>query len=86
MNSFDILLELKTFSAGHDGISIKMLKLMKIYIVGPLVHIFNTSFGQGKVPDALKIARAWFPSSKRVTQAFSQITVLFQFCLQFQNY
>ena len=54
---FDILLELKNSSAGHDGISMKMLKLMKNYIVGPLVHIFNTSFVQGKVPDALKIAR-----------------------------
>ena len=54
---FDILLELNNSSAGHDGISIKMLKLMNNYIVGPLVHIFNTSFVQGKVPDALKIAR-----------------------------
>lgn len=44
-------------SIGHDGICNRFVKLIIEGIAEPLVHIINSSFQLGIVPDGLKIAR-----------------------------
>jgi len=53
----EIIRHLKNSSSGHDLIDVKIIKAMQYEIVKPLVHIFNLSFTQGKIPDSLKIAK-----------------------------
>ena len=44
-------------SAGFDGLSIKLLKLVYLIISKPLLLLKNKSFTSGFFPDLLKIAR-----------------------------
>ncbi|KAI0223620.1 hypothetical protein LSAT2_025220, partial [Lamellibrachia satsuma] len=44
-------------SCGNDGISTKLLKLMKDALVEPLKLIINQTFVNGTFPDNLKIAK-----------------------------
>ena len=44
-------------SAGDDGIKPSIIKASFLSIVKPLVHIYNTSFDTGVVPDIWKIAK-----------------------------
>jgi hypothetical protein len=48
---------MKNKSPGHDGLCAEPIKAVSIFIVPPLVHIFNLSFSQGIVPFELKIAQ-----------------------------
>lgn len=49
------ILDLKTDCAvGYDGLSAKMIKLVKDTIVPPLTHIFNSCLKSGIFPNALK--------------------------------
>ena len=58
---YDIQIAINEFkpktSSGFDEISCKLLKLSAPYIIKPLVHIINTSFASGIVPDATKVAK-----------------------------
>ncbi len=47
---------MKNSSAGYDNFDAKRIKSLKYEILKPLVHNFNLSFTQGKMPDNLKIA------------------------------
>ena len=44
-------------SPGPDGIGPKLMKEIRQIICDPLVHIFNLSLSQVRVPDRLKIAK-----------------------------
>ena len=44
-------------SAGYDGISMKLLKLIKISLIKPLTIITYQSLSTGVFPDKLKIAK-----------------------------
>jgi hypothetical protein len=46
----------ETKSAGHDDISVKMIKIISEEIIKPLTYIYNLSFETGKIPNFLKIA------------------------------
>ena len=53
-----IIDSLKTkYSAGHDGISLKFLKIVASAIINPLTLIINQSLATGIFPDSLKIAK-----------------------------
>ena len=53
-----IIDSLKTkYSTGHDGISLKFLKIVASAIINPLTLIINQSLATGIFPDSLKIAK-----------------------------
>ncbi len=52
-----IISNLNKSSPGFDGIDVKIIKHIQQGILTPLVHIFNLSFSEGKLPDDLKIAK-----------------------------
>ena len=64
-------------SAGHDNISILIIKKLADELSIPLTCIFNMSLKSGVVPDQLKIARV-VPISLIIDQ--------FQFCQVFQKF
>lgn len=44
-------------STGPDDLSCFIIKSARVYIIEPLLHIFNLSISQGIFPDKLKVAR-----------------------------
>ena len=66
-------------SAGHDGISILIIKKLADELSNPLTYIFNMSLKSGIVPDQLKIARVvpiHKKDSKNVFNNYRPISVL----------
>ena len=51
-------------SAGHDEISVKMIKTIGKEIVKPLTHIHNSTFLTGQIPHFLKIVALVTPIFK----------------------
>ena len=60
VTEYEILAEIGKLNtnktAGHDEISAKMIKVIKLEISKLLAHIFNLSFQTGLIPNLLKIA------------------------------
>lgn len=54
---YNILLNLKNSSAGHDDIDSRLLKQVSSYIIQPLTHICNLSLSNGIFPQELKLAK-----------------------------
>jgi len=44
-------------SPGPDDIGPKLVKENALFLINPLIHLFNTSICTGKVPDKLKLAK-----------------------------
>ena len=61
-----------------DGISVKLMKKVKLQILNPLAHIINLSFSQGNIPDSLKIAKV-VPIYKKGDCSLFLITAQFKF-------
>ena len=57
----EIMNIIKTFqskdSYGHDGLSMKIVKIISEVIAGPFSHVCNRSFESGVFPDKMKLAK-----------------------------
>ena len=69
-------------SPGFDGISNKILKISRQFIIKPLTHIINLSFKHGVFQIRLKLPKL-FHCTKKVKNTFVQIIVLFLFSQPF---
>jgi hypothetical protein len=72
-------------SCGHDGLSTKLIKLIKLEVANPLTLIINQAINTGIFPDELKMPKL-IPFSKKTMKCSSQITALSLFYLLFQKY
>ncbi len=71
-------------SCGFDGLSMKLLKMMKEVFIEPLLIIIKQTLSTGIFPDKLKIAKV-IPVYKKMANHNSQIISLFHFCLSYKN-
>ena len=83
----DIIDSLKAKSScGVDGLSVKLLKLIKDEISTSLTLVINQSLLSGIFPDQLKIAKVIPIYIRKMIQLYLVITDLYRYCQPYIRY